>query len=56
MKNAISYGIPIESAIKAATINPAKSIGMGDLIGTIKPGAEADLLMLDKQFNIIKVL
>ncbi|WP_034226332.1 N-acetylglucosamine-6-phosphate deacetylase [Lachnobacterium bovis] len=56
MKNAISYGIPIESAIKAATINPAKSIGMGDLIGTIKPGAEADLLILDKQFNIVRIL
>ncbi|SFG67161.1 N-acetylglucosamine 6-phosphate deacetylase [Lachnospiraceae bacterium C7] len=56
MKNAISYGIPIESVIKSVTTNPARSIGLGEIIGTIKPGAEADLLILDKQLNIVKIL
>lgn len=56
MKNAISFGIPIESVIKAVTINPAKSIGMEDLIGTFKPGAYADILMLDRELNIVKII
>ncbi len=55
-KKVLSFGIPAEAALKMATINPAKSIGMAEKIGTLKEGAYADILLLDKDFNLVKVL
>ena len=53
---AVEIGIPLESALKAATKNPAKSIGLEDTVGTLKPGAFADILLLDKELNLVKVI
>lgn len=39
--------IPIESAVKAATINPAKAIGEDREYGSIEVGKYADFLLLD---------
>ena len=47
MMTAVAMGIPPESAIKAATINPAKSIGIDNIVGSIEPGKRADILCLD---------
>ncbi len=55
MKNAVSFGIPLASAIKAATVNPAKSIG-ADSIGSLRPGTEADIVLLGKDLSIAHVL
>ncbi|RYY62789.1 MAG: amidohydrolase [Chitinophagaceae bacterium] len=38
---------PLE-ALRTATINPAKSLGLDSLIGTLEPGKFADLLVMDK--------
>jgi len=46
---AVSMGIPLESAVKAATINPCRSIGMDHLYGSIVPGKKAHFLILDKE-------
>lgn len=55
MKNAVSFGIPLESAVKAATINPANSIKAYD-IGRLSEGAKADILLVDKELNLVRVL
>lgn len=47
--------IPIEKAINAATINPANAIGVSEKIGSIETGKQADLIVLDKSFNIINI-
>lgn len=39
-------GIPEASALRIATINGARAIGMGDLLGTIEPGKLADLFVV----------
>lgn len=46
---AVSMGIPLESAVKAATINPCRSIGMDHLYGSIAPGKKAHFLVLNKE-------
>ncbi|MCQ2520684.1 MAG: N-acetylglucosamine-6-phosphate deacetylase [Lachnospiraceae bacterium] len=55
-KNAVSFGIPLEAAVKMATINPAKSIGLDSKIGVIGIGREAKLLLLDESLNIRKII
>lgn len=45
----IEYGIPLESALRAATANPARVLGMEDEIGSISIGKRADLTLLDAE-------
>ncbi|KAF8162371.1 carbohydrate esterase family 9 protein [Pholiota molesta] len=42
-------GCSLGEAIKCATYNPAKCLGIEDKKGTLRPGAHADLIMLDRQ-------
>ena len=55
VKNLVRFGIPLEQAVKAATLIPARSIGMEGEIGSIEPGKRADLLVLDGELNIVGV-
>jgi len=55
-RNAVKFGIPVEVALKAATINPAKAVGMDGEIGSLTRGKQADLLILSKDFGIEKVM
>jgi N-acetylglucosamine-6-phosphate deacetylase len=48
--------IPLNDAIKMATHNPAKLLGMQDHMGTIEEGKDADLIIFDKSFNLQTVL
>lgn len=47
--------IPLASAVKCATVNPAKSIGMFDRYGSIAPGKSADVVLLDADLNVQRV-
>ena len=57
MLYAVDMGIPLESAIKAATINPCRSIGIDDEYGSISIGKRAHLLLADiDSLDIIRVI
>ena len=56
MKTAISMGISKEMAIRAATENPAKAIGIDDEYGKIYDGHVANIVLLDENFNIKYVI
>ncbi len=45
----LRMGIPLESAVKCATANPAKSVGIYDEYGSISPGKKADVVLLRKE-------
>lgn len=47
--------IPLHSAVKAASTNPSKAYGLSDR-GDIKPGYRADLIILDKDLKIQKII
>ena len=51
MRNVISYGIPAEDAVRAATWNPACALGLKGEIGSIAPGKCADFVICDDDFN-----
>lgn len=56
MKIAVKMGISKEDAIKAATINPAKSIGVDDRLGSIEVGKAAKMVVCDKDLNLTRVI
>lgn len=56
MKKAVSMGISRESAIKAATINPARSIGIDTVVGSLEAGKQADFLIVDQDLNLRSVI
>jgi N-acetylglucosamine-6-phosphate deacetylase len=49
-------GISIEDAIYAATMAPAREICLADEIGSISIGKRADLLVVDDQDTIVRIL
>lgn len=55
LRYAVSFGIPKEAAIKAATINPAKAVKVDDAIGSVEKGKNADFIVCDEDFNIYSV-
>lgn len=49
-----STSLPIWEAVKAASLSPAKSINRDSEIGSIEKGKYADLVIVDKDFNVKK--
>lgn len=45
----LKMGIPLESAVKCAAVNPAKCVGIYDTCGSITAGKTADVVLLDKE-------
>jgi N-acetylglucosamine-6-phosphate deacetylase len=46
LRNAVSLGLPVPSAVRHVSANPARVLGLADR-GRISPGARADLVALD---------
>ena len=56
MRTCVKMGIPLESAIRSATFNPAKAIGISDQYGSIEPGKVANFVILNKALSIKNVI
>ncbi|MBR4767072.1 MAG: N-acetylglucosamine-6-phosphate deacetylase [Clostridia bacterium] len=55
-RNLLSFGIPLRQAVRSCTINPAKSIGVDGITGSIKTGKNADLLVLNEDMTGIRAV
>ena len=51
LQNVLSWGIPEEEAIRAATYNPAVSLGAADVVGSIEEGKIADFLIITGNYE-----
>lgn len=56
MRRAVAAGIPRETAIAAASANPAKSIGSYDQVGSLTPGKFADVLLVNEDLELVRVI
>jgi len=57
VKNMVKLvGLSIQDAVKMATINPAKLIGVEDKKGSLVKGKDADIVIFDENINIIMTI
>jgi len=56
MRNAVNFSVPLTKALKAATINPAISVGLDKEIGSLSIGKRADILILDRELALKKII
>ncbi|MGA5896729.1 N-acetylglucosamine-6-phosphate deacetylase [Streptomyces venetus] len=49
-------GLSVEDAVTALSANPARLLGMDDRIGSLEPGKDADLVLLDADFDLKGVM
>ncbi|KQN37939.1 N-acetylglucosamine-6-phosphate deacetylase [Pedobacter sp. Leaf41] len=57
IKNCVKYcEIALSEAINMATVYPAKLIGIETLIGKIESGSDANLVIVDKDLNLKRVI
>ena len=49
-------GIPLGQAIRSASTNPARAIGVQHDYGSLEPGKLANVLLLDDELNVHTLL
>ena len=57
LKNLVKFtGRPVEEVLPLLTENPADLLKMGNRKGRIRPGWDADLVVLDEDLTVIRTL
>ena len=51
LRNVLSWGIPEEEAVRAASFNPAKALNAHDKIGSIETGKYADFVITNADYS-----
>ncbi|MFE1028356.1 N-acetylglucosamine-6-phosphate deacetylase [Streptomyces sp. NPDC058818] len=49
-------GLPVEDVVAAISANPARLLGLADRVGSLEPGRDADLVVLDDAFDLVGVM
>ncbi|MEU4798698.1 N-acetylglucosamine-6-phosphate deacetylase [Streptomyces sp. NPDC023327] len=49
-------GLSVEDTVRALSANPARLLGMADTVGSLEPGKDADLVVLDAHFDVKGVM
>ena len=55
LRNIVKLGIPVGDALRMLTLNPAKLLGIEFKKGSLRAGADADILLLDSALNVTEV-
>ena len=53
MANAVTFlGVPLWEAVRMASLVPARTLGLDDCKGSLAPGKDADIVILDSDFRV----
>jgi N-acetylglucosamine-6-phosphate deacetylase len=55
LRNIVNLGIPLADALCMLTLNPAKLLGIEFKKGSLRPGADADIVLLDQDLQVKQV-
>ena len=56
VRHMVSLGVELTDAVRMATLNPARVLGMEDRKGVLAAGADADLVLLDGHLDVTRVM
>lgn len=56
VRKAVEFGIPLKDAVRAASLNPAKAIGIADRAGSLDIGKEASIVLMNKKDLSIRTI
>ncbi|MEW2380919.1 N-acetylglucosamine-6-phosphate deacetylase [Micromonospora sp. NPDC047707] len=56
LRHAVAAGIQIADAARMVATTPARAIGLGDRLGALQTGLRADLVVLDDDLNVVRVM
>jgi N-acetylglucosamine-6-phosphate deacetylase len=56
LRHAVAAGLPVTAAAAAASTNPARVLGIDDLVGALCPGLHADLVVCDEDLRLRAVM
>ncbi|MEU6847685.1 N-acetylglucosamine-6-phosphate deacetylase [Streptomyces sp. NPDC046716] len=48
--------LPVDDVVRAISANPARLLGVYDTVGSLEPGKDADLVVLDEEFEVKGVM
>jgi N-acetylglucosamine-6-phosphate deacetylase len=49
-------GLSLTDTVQAISANPARLLGLADRVGTLEPGKDADLVVLDEAYDLVGVM
>ncbi len=55
LRNIVNLGVSLPDAVRMLTLNPASLLGIEFKKGSLRAGADADILLLDQQLRVNKV-
>lgn len=56
VRNVVALGVPLGAAVRMATLNPARLLGLEARKGVLAPGADADIVLLDSNLQAAGVM
>ncbi|TDC33943.1 N-acetylglucosamine-6-phosphate deacetylase [Micromonospora sp. KC213] len=56
LRHAVGSGVPMPDAVRMIATTPARAIGLGDRVGALRAGLRADLVVLDDDLSVVRVM
>lgn len=56
LRVAVGAGVPVADAARALSETPARLLGLGERVGALEPGMDADLVVLDDDLHVEAVM
>ncbi|MDG4804376.1 N-acetylglucosamine-6-phosphate deacetylase [Micromonospora sp. WMMD980] len=56
LRHAVGAGVALPDACRMVATTPARALGLGDRVGALRTGLRADLVVLDDDLNVVRVM